>query len=81
MRIFFVEDGKNELRIVVSKKNFRLAVTRNKIKRRVKEIFRKNHLSKNGGSFVFIAHKPLVELSFKEASVEIVNAVKSSIHN
>ena len=81
LRIFFVEDGKNELRIVVSKKNFRLAVTRNKIKRRVKEIFRKNHLSLNGGSFVFIAHKPLVELSFKEASVEIVNAVKSSIHN
>ena len=81
MRIFFVEDGKNELRIVVSKKNFRLAVTRNKIKRRVKEIFRNNHLCIDGGSFVFIAHKPLVELSFKEASVEIVNAVKSSIHN
>ena len=81
MRIFFVEDGKNELRIVVSKKNFRLAVTRNKIKRRVKEIFRNNYLSIDGGSFVFIAHKPLVELSFKEASVEIVNAVKSSIHN
>ena len=81
LRIFFVEDGKNELRIVVSKKNFRLAVTRNKIKRRVKEIFRNNHLSIDGGSFVFVAHKPLVELSFKEASVEIVNAVKSSIHN
>jgi ribonuclease P protein component len=81
LRIFFVEDGKNELRIVVSKKNFRLAVTRNKIKRRVKEIFRNNHLYIDGGSFVFIAHKPLVELSFKEASVEIVNAVKSSIHN
>ena len=65
----------------VTKKKIGNAVKRNKIKRRVKEIFRNNHLSIDGGSFVFIAHKPLVELSFKEASVEIVNAVKSSIHN
>jgi len=66
----------------VSKKNFfKLAVTRNKIKRRVKEIFKNNHLFFNNGSFVFVAYKPFVELSFKEASVEIVNAVKSSIHN
>ena len=35
----------------------------------------------NNGSFVFVAYKPFAELSFKEASVEIVNAVKSSIHN
>jgi hypothetical protein len=30
---------------------------------------------------VFVAYEPFAELSFKEASVEIVNAVKSSIHN
>ena len=65
----------------MSKKNFKLAVTRNKIKRRVKEIFKNNHLFFNKGSFVLIAYKPFSELSFKEASVEIVNAVKSSIHN
>ena len=67
--------------MVVSKKNFKLAVTRNKIKRRVKEIFKNNHLFFNNGSFVFVVYKPFAELSFKEASVEIVNAVKSSIHN
>ena len=81
LRIFFVEDGKTDLRIVVSKKNFKLAVTRNKIKRRVKEIFKNNHLFFNGGSFVLIVYKPFTELSFKEASVEMVNAVKSSVHN
>ena len=80
LRIFFVEDNKKDLRIVVSKKIFKLAVTRNKIKRRVKEIFKNNHLFFNNGSFVFVAYKPFAELSFKEASVEIVNAVKSSIH-
>ena len=65
----------------MSKKNFKLAVTRNKIKRRVKEIFKNNHLFLNKGSFVLVAYKPFTELSFKEASVEIINAVKSSIHN
>ena len=80
-KIFFVEDGKTDLRIVVSKKNFKLAVTRNKVKRRVKEIFKNNHLFFNRGSFVLIAYKPFAELSFKEASFEIVNAVKSSTHN
>ena len=65
----------------MSKKNFKLAVTRNKVKRRVKEIFKNNHLFFNRGSFVLIAYKPFAELSFKEASFEIVNAVKSSTHN
>ena len=65
----------------MSKKNFKLAVTRNKIKRRVKEIFKNNHLFFNRGSFVLIVYKPFTELSFKEASVEMVNAVKSSVHN
>ena len=65
----------------MSKKIFKLAVTRNKIKRRVKEIFKNNHLFLNKGSFVLVAHKPFAELSFKEASFEIINAVKSLTHN
>ena len=80
LRIFFVEDGRTDLRIVVSKKNFRLAVTRNKIKRRVKEIFKNNNIFLNTGSFVLIVYKPFTEISYEEASVEIVNAVKSSVH-
>jgi ribonuclease P protein component len=81
LRIFFINDGARELRIVASKKIFKLAVTRNKIKRQVKEIFKNNNLFLTKGSFVFIVYKPFVELSFKDASVEIVNAVKLSIHN
>ena len=80
LRIFFVEDGRADLRIVVSKKSFRLAVTRNKIKRRVKEIFKNNELFLYTGSFVLIVYKPFTEISYEEASVEIVNAVKSSVH-
>ena len=80
LRIFFVEGGRADLRIVVSKKNFRLAVTRNKIKRRVKEIFKNNDLFLYTGSFVLIVYKPFTEISYEEASVEIVNAVKSSVH-
>ena len=80
LRIFFVEDGRADLRIVVSKKSFRLAVIRNKIKRRVKEIFKNNNLFLHTGSFVLIVYKPFTEISYEEASVEIVNAVKSSVH-
>ena len=80
LRIFFVEGGRADLRIVVSKKSFRLAVTRNKIKRRVKEIFKNNDLFLYTGSFVLIVYKPFTEISYEEASVEIVNAVKSSVH-
>ena len=80
LRIFFVADGRADLRIVVSKKSFRLAVTRNKIKRRVKEIFKNNDLFLYTGSFVLIVYKPFTEISYEEASVEIVNAVKSSVH-
>ena len=80
LRIFFVEDGRADLRIVVSKKSFRLAVTRNKIKRRVKEIFKNNDLFLYTGAFGLIVYKPFTEISYEEASVEIVNAVKSSVH-
>ena len=80
LRIFFVEGGRADLRIVVSKKSFRLAVIRNKIKRRVKEIFKNNNLFLYTGSFVLIVYKPFTKISYEEASVEIVNAVKSSVH-
>ena len=65
----------------MSKKNFKHAVTRNKIKRRVKEIFRENCGVLDGGAVVLVVYNPFAELSFKEASVEIVNAVKSSVDN
>jgi ribonuclease P protein component len=42
------------LRVSLQKKNFKLAVDRNKYKRRIKEIFRTNNLYKRHGCFVFL---------------------------
>jgi|TARA_B110000967_G_scaffold132708_1_gene135501 ribonuclease P protein component len=78
-RIFFLEDDKESLRISISKKNFKLAVSRNKIKRRIKEIFRIYNLKVEQGCFLVFVYPPFSKLKYSEASVEMVNAVKS--HN
>ena len=76
IRLFYLPLEPLALRISVSKKNFKLAVDRNKIKRQIKDIFKKNKLMLGGGSFVVFVYKPFVELKFHEASVEIVKAVE-----
>ena len=78
-RIFFLKDDKESLRISISKKNFKLAVSRNLVKRHIKEIFRINELRLEGGCFLIFVFAPFSKLKYSEASVEIVNAVKS--HN
>tara|TARA_B100001142_G_C13790139_1_gene444566 strand:+ start:110 stop:499 length:390 start_codon:yes stop_codon:yes gene_type:complete len=65
------------LRISIAKKNFKLAVDRNKIKRQIKEIFKTNNLIAGKGLFVVLVYKPFGELKYHEASVEIVKAVES----
>ena len=65
------------LRIVVPKKSYKLAVDRNKIKRRIKEIIRKNGYSdflSNG--FVFSVFRPFAELSYENANKEIQEAIE-----
>ena len=76
-RIFFKKEGVENIRISISKKIFSKAVDRNKIKRSVKEIFRKNDLYSQDGCFVFFVFKPFYKLKKNEASFEIINAVKS----
>ena len=78
-RIFFLKDDKESLRISISKKNFKLAISRNLVKRHIKEIFRINELKVEGGCFLIFVFAPFSKLKYSEASVEIVNAVKS--HN
>ena len=59
------------------KKYFKLAVDRNKIKRRVKEIIRKNGYGdflSNG--FVFSVFRPFAGLSYENANKEIQEAIK-----
>jgi len=77
IKIFQVVAVQPELRIATSKKNFKLAVTRNKIKRQIKSIFHVNNLNEDGSLFVIMVFKPFLLLSYQEASFEICKAVKS----
>ena len=77
-RVFYKPSNKNGLEISISKKYFKLAVERNKIKRQIKEIFR----SVLGGVpvegvIVFSVFRPYGELSYKKASLEIASVVKN----
>jgi|TARA_B110000967_G_C18308538_1_gene281832 ribonuclease P protein component len=76
LKIFQVPSSQSELRIATPKKNFKLAVTRNKIKRQIKSIFHLNDLNKNDELFVIMVFKPFLLLSYQEASFEICKAVK-----
>lgn len=61
----------------MSRRFFKLAVERNKIKRRIKEIFRRGELFSKSGVIIFSVFKPFAELSYKEARNEICQAVGS----
>jgi len=75
-RLFYIAGDSDKLRVSLSKKNFKLAVDRNKIKRRIKEVFRTNGLYKEEGCFVLMVYKQFKELKYDEATVEIIKAVK-----
>ena len=77
IRLFYLPSEPSALRISIAKKNFKLAVDRNKIKRQIKEIFKINNLITGTGLFVVLVYKPFGELKYHEASVEIVKAVES----
>ena len=77
IRLFYLPSEQSALRISIAKKNFKLAVDRNKIKRQIKEIFKINNLIADKGLFVVLVYKPFGELNYHEASVEIVKAVES----
>lgn len=80
LRIFFVEGDPDNLRVSISKKNFKLAVDRNKIKRQIKETFRINNLFSEKGCFVVIVYKDYFNDAGESPSVEIIKAVESSNH-
>ena len=77
-RIFFLKEDPDKLRVSISKKNFKLAVDRNKIKRQIKETFRKNNLYTSAGCYVVIVFKGYFDVGELTPSVEIVKAVESS---
>ena len=51
----------------------------NYIKRRIKEILRVNDLIPLSGGFLFLVYESFLNLDYKEASIEVIKAVKS--HN
>ena len=77
INVFQLPADEPELRIATPKKNFKLAVTRNKIKRQIKAIFHSNKLNEENSLFVIMVFKPFLLLSYQEASFEICKAVKS----
>ena len=76
-RLFLKTSNKNEIQISISKKFFKLAVDRNKIKRQIKEIYRSLpsgcHMK---GVVVFSVFRPFAELSYMQAEAEIATAIK-----
>ena len=76
-RLFYKCSESSGLEISISKKFFKFAVERNKIKRRIREIFRRDSLHAKGFVIVFSVFKPFAGLSYKRARVEIKNAVSS----
>ena len=80
-RIFYKRSEINGLEISISKKFFRLAVKRNKTKRRIKEIFRKLSIKMPSGVLIFSVFRPVGELSYEQAVMEISLAVRSIADN
>ena len=74
-RLFYRPGEFGGLEVSVSRKFFRLAVQRNKIKRIIKEVFRKESLYLSEGVVIFAVFKPFAELSYEEARSEIGHAV------
>ena len=71
-RIFLKDSVSKNIEISISKKNFKLSVDRNSIKRKIREIYRTNNvLSKFSGDIVFSVFRPFGELSYAQAKVEI----------
>ena len=72
------KDSGGGFEISISKKYFKLAVDRNFIKRRVKEIIRQNNYDFfNKDGFVFSVFRPFAELSYQQADKEVCIAVNS----
>ena len=81
-RLFYKNERGPGVEISISKKFFKRAVERNKIRRKIKEIFRTESLfDLYDGVVVFSVFKPFGELSYKEALNKIKSAVDSFSDN
>tara|TARA_B100001109_G_scaffold170120_1_gene138915 strand:+ start:354 stop:599 length:246 start_codon:yes stop_codon:yes gene_type:complete len=76
--VFYKDSSCRSLEISISKKYFKRAVDRNKIKRIIKEIFRRDSMSEIFcGEVIFSVFSPFGELSYGQAREEINKVVDS----
>lgn len=78
--LYVRKNGLEETRLGITiTKKIGNAVIRNKIRRRLKEIYRLNHQSvKNGYDLIFIPKKNVVDLSYKELESSLIHILKIS---
>ena len=77
--IFFDVESKNQkLKIIVKKKDYSLAVHRNKIKRWIREIFRKSCL---GDRYVVVVRRGFLEVGFKNVSCDFELALDNFVNS
>jgi ribonuclease P protein component len=70
------DKGRNRLGITVTKKIDKRAVKRNKIKRRIRDIFRLNqHLLRENFDIIIIARKNAAEIEYKDTAREILGTL------
>lgn len=72
--IYYIEAMNNKYGISVSKKYFKTAVLRNKIKRQLKDIIDKNDMP-NGYEYVIIVKESLINLTYQEIKYEFLNLI------
>lgn len=70
--IYYIKSIKNKYGISVSKKYFKTAVLRNKIKRQLKDIIDKNDIP-NGYEYVIIVKESLIFLNYQEKKYELLS--------
>tara|TARA_B100001173_G_scaffold259052_1_gene231880 strand:- start:307 stop:555 length:249 start_codon:yes stop_codon:yes gene_type:complete len=77
--IFFDVESKNQkLKIVVKKKDYPLAIHRNKIKRWIREIFRKSLL---GDGYVVVVRSGFLKVGFKNISYDFGLALDNFVNS
>lgn len=66
----------HRLGLVIGKKNIKLSVERNRVKRQIREHFRKEELTLLGLDVVMVARKGLADLSNSELQIELATLWK-----
>ncbi|MEJ6951942.1 ribonuclease P protein component [Natronospora cellulosivora (SeqCode)] len=75
--LYFFPNKTNSSKLGLSiSKKIGNAVTRNKLRRRIKEIVRLKKNIKNGYDFIFIARKPIVRLEYSDIEKDVNNLIK-----